>query len=455
MKARIAVLIVVTLLYCHTSFSATTLSLEANNILAITDTQGTQVAQLNSGTISEQVSADNQTFKISFGQDLQGQHTLIIYPDPETPQSLELVIMDQPVQMSQDSVLTVTASEDGSSAQFQAGVLGEITLAGSPISPGSSLSVQNGEMITTAPSGFLAEDAAGQTVENSANATEAAMRREELTAALANKPSLNSSRESAAAFNQGMVVKKVTGTVMIAPEGQDVLDVLRTSSEIPKLKEGDIIPKGSSVRTDFGGELIVAQSPGVTFQVLPNSNIEFTENEYKVENGVEKRTFKAKLTKGGIISNLDSVDPAHTDYQIKTPLAVAAARGTAFAVYTSSSITVVVTADGTVTVTGQDGAVYTASVGEKAIVTFDPATANPNDTKTAEFEANSSEMQAILNLIQAARALNNAQQAGGTGPGQTVPGNLQQQLDDAVQQFQSEVNPTLNPGAITPTTSDE
>ncbi|MEM6885595.1 MAG: FecR family protein [Verrucomicrobiota bacterium] len=441
MKINIALPLVLLTALTQVSLAATTISLEPNNVLSIADSQGAQVSTLNSGSISETISADNQTFKLSFGQDLQGRHTIIIYPDPGAPQSLDLMIFGQSVQMTQDSVLTITANDSGASSQFQAGVLGEVTLAGSPISPGSSLSVQNGQMIATTPTELLDD-----------NSAEVAMKKEELAVAMQNQTPVNSYNESVQAFNEGMIVKKVTGTVMMAPPGQDVLDVLRGSSEMPKLKEGDIIPHGSSVRTDFGGELVVAQSPGVTFQILPNSNIEFTENEYKVENGVEKRTFKAKLDKGGIISNLDQVDPNHTDYQIKTPLAVAAARGTAFAVYTSSSITVVVTADGSVTVTGQDGAVYTATVGQKAIVTFDPSTANPGDTKTAEFEASSSEMQAIQSLINIARALNAVSNNPATS-GTPTQQALQNLLDQAVEDFQTEVDPTLNPDAITPTTS--
>ncbi|MEM1158123.1 MAG: FecR domain-containing protein [Verrucomicrobiota bacterium] len=441
MKTQIALSLMLLVGFAQLSQAATSISLEANDMLSIADAQGMEVATLNSGSISEKISADNQAFKISFGQDLQGRHTIIIYPDPESPQSLDLNILGQSVQMTQDSVLTISASDNGGSALFQAGVLGEVTLAGSPISPGSSLSVQNGQMIATTPTELLNDDAA-----------EAAMKREELATALGNQPAVRSYNGSVDTYNKGMVVRKVTGTVMMAPPGQDVLDILRNSSETPKLKEGDVIPHGSSVRTDFGGELVVAQSPGVTFQILPNSNVEFTENEYKLENGIEKRTFKATLDKGGIISNLENVDPNYTDYQIKTPLAVAAARGTAFAVYTSSSITVVVTADGTVTVTGQDGAVYTATIGEKAIVTFDPSTADPNDTKTAEFEANSSEMQAVQNLIAIARQLNNASNNPTTSGTQSQQ-DLQDSLDAAVENFQSVVNPTLNPGAITPTTS--
>lgn len=441
MKTCLAISVASLFALVQMSTAATTISLEPNNILTIADSQGAAISTLNSGSISEKISADSQTFKISFGQDLQNRHTIIIYPDPENPQSLDLVVLGQPVQMSQDSVLTITASTDGGSSQFQAGVLGEITLAGSPISPGSSLSVQNGQMIATTPTELLDDAAAAD------------LMRQEATAALAASTPVDRANEVIESFNQGMIVKQVTGTVMMAPEGQDVMDMLRGADNVPKLKVGDTIPAGATIRTDFGAEVIVAQSPGVTFQVLPNSNLKVNTNEYKMENGSEKRTFDAYLTKGGIISNLDGVDPKHTDYKIKTPLAVAAARGTAFAVYTSSNITVVVTAEGNVIVTGTDGAVYTATVGEKAIVTFEPSTTGgPGTTQTAEFEATSAEMQAIQQLIAAAQALNSISNNPNTA-GTPIQQTFQQLLDDAADNFQNTLDPTLNPGAITPTTS--
>lgn len=419
------------------SYATTYINLEPDNVLSVADSQGSQVSTIGSRTISEKVTTDNQSFRISFGQDLEGRHTIIIYPDPETPQSLDLNILGQPVQMTQDSVLTITANDDGTSSLYQAGVLGEITLAGSPISPGSSLSIENGQMIATTPQLLLDEEEI---------VAEAKMDQEENN--LEKSSTTASYDQSVKTFTEGMIVKQVSGTVMMAPPGQDIMDVLRSSTDLPTLKEGDVIPNGASVRTDFGAELIVAQSPGVTFQLLPNTNIEFTDNAYKVENGVEKRSFKAKMQKGGIISNLDNVDPKHTDYQIKTPIAVAAARGTSFAVYGSSTTTVIITNTGAVTVTDSSGNVYTASVGKKVAVTFDSISGS---TRTAEFTANTSEMQAVRKLVRAAQTLNtvlNNSQAGTNA--QTV---LENQLLEAVENFQSEVNPTLNPGAITPTTS--
>jgi hypothetical protein len=417
--------------------AATSISLEANNQLVITDAQGTQVTTLNSGTISEKVTADSQTFKISFGQDLKDRYTLILYPDPQTPQSLDLEILGQPVQMTQDSVLTITTSPDGSSSQFQAGVLGQVTMAGAPISPGSSLSIQNGEMLSTTPIELLDDTAMAAALEDAQS--EAIPEAPKTTSASADQLVKN--------FNQGLVVKEVTGTVMMAPQGQEVMDLLRNSTSIPKLKAGDVIPLGASIRTDFGGQMIVAQSPGVTFQVLENTNLKLDENEYKVENGVEKRKFKASMSKGGIISNLQGLDPNNTDYQIQTPLCVAAARGTAFSVFTSSNISVIITAEGNVEVTTLGGT-YSTLKGTKTVVTFEGIT---GDIKAAAFEADAAELAAIDRLIGLANTLNFINNNPGFNP--AVQQSTQDLLDQAVDDFIETFEPTLEPGAITPTTS--
>lgn len=444
------------------SAQATTLNLDENQNLQITDQSGSSVASLPSGSISEKVTADNQTFKISFGKDLNNRHTIIIYPDPEAPQSLSFNLLDQSVSMTADSVLTVTASQDGSMAEYQAGVLGEITVAGSPISPGSSINLQNGQMVAATQEAPLYDDPAEMN---------------EMAPSTASSPprSTNDGADRLISeFNQGLIVKEVTGTVMMAPAGTDVIELLRRSTSLPKLKPGDVIPNGASIRTDFGGNMVVAQSPGVTFKILENTNLEVTENSYVKENGVEKRSFKANLSKGGIINSLDGLDPNNTSYEIQTPLCVAAARGTAFSVFTSDYISVIITAEGNVEVITKGGTFRTSS-GEKTVVTFDDGT---GEERTAEFEATDEEMQLINNLIQAARQLNASQgssggrpitddrgltQTDGSGGGGTSDDQIfldradpdQIMLNTAVDDFIGTFQPRLNPGAITPITSDQ
>ncbi|MGF1678568.1 MAG: FecR domain-containing protein [Candidatus Methylacidiphilales bacterium] len=429
-----AVLVMGLILLAAPSLQAqVSLTLDEQGRLLVQPTSGEAVS-LDSGTISQKISADNQIFKISFGDDLSGRKTIIIYPDPESPQALNLNILGQPVQMSQDSVLTITATADGASSQFQAGVMGSVSLAGSTISPGSSLSVQNGQMLSAPPPELLDEA--------------------KLAAATtpSNVPQVAATND-VGDFSQGMIVKEVNGLVMMAPPGSDVMGLLRNADQMPALKAGDIIPTGASLRTDFGGSMVVAQSPGVTIQVLENTDMQIQKNDYRIENGVEKREFQARMTRGGVINNLDGVDPNHTDYRIQTPLAVAAARGTSFSVYTSSAISVFITASGRVEITTPNGT-FSVSQGQKSVVTFDPVS---GESRAAQFTADSSEMAAVNNLIQAAQKLNAANQAGESGNPSGVPSTeqkneLQKELDKAVEQFLNTFQPTLNPGAITPTT---
>ncbi|MEM6823373.1 MAG: hypothetical protein AAF558_15705, partial [Verrucomicrobiota bacterium] len=151
MKTTLSCILAALVSFSSSVLAATSLVLEANDNLSIVDSSGASLMSLPSGSIGKKITADNQAFKLSFGEDLNNRHTLIIYPDPSSPQSLDLVILGQPVTMSKDSVLTVTASQDGSAAQFQAGVLGQITVAGSTVAPGGSQSVQNGNVVASPP----------------------------------------------------------------------------------------------------------------------------------------------------------------------------------------------------------------------------------------------------------------------------------------------------------------
>lgn len=437
---------------------ATTITLDEINHLVITDETGSSVASLPTGSISEKITADNQVFKLSFGKDLENNHTIIIYPDPSAPQSLAFNLLGADVTMTADSVLTVSAPQSGAAPQLQAGVLGEITLAGSPIAPGLSVHLQNGQAVAAVEPEPLAEDITTTSTEEVPASTNQAAER------------------LISEFSQGLVVKEVTGTVMMAPQGTDVMDLLRQSTSLPTLKPGDIIPNGASIRTDFGGSMVVAQSPGVTFQVLENTNMQIEENSYEIQNGVEKRAFKANLNKGGIINSLGGLDPNNTKYEIQTPLAVAAARGTAFSVFTSDSISVIITGEGDVEVITRGGT-YRTTEGQKTVVTFGDGT---GEERTAQFDATSEEVQIIQNLIQAAQRVNARRElsggggrpitddrgltpADGSGGGATSDDQLfldradpdQVMLNNAVDDFIGTFQPRLNPGAITPVQSGQ
>jgi len=455
--------------------SALTIEIDQNSSLQIKDSSGTEIASLVSGTISEKISAENQQFRISFGKDLNGRKTIIIYPDPESPQSLSLSLLGQSVSMSPDSVLTVTVSEADDSSLFEAGVLGTITVNGNAVAPDSALAIQGGQVLATAPSSLLNDSPAPAVASTPGNSSSA--ENSNSAAASAPAPSSNpgnSSPDFANQFSQGLIVKDVTGTAIMAPAGTNVIDLLRQSTNVPKLRRGDVIPPGASLQTDFDGSLILAQSPGVTMEVMGNTNLQVNQTTYNPS--TNQRSFKANLSKGGIINNLEGVDRNNTTYEIQTPLCVAAARGTAFSVFTSDSISVIVTENGDVVVE-VSGGTFTTSNGEKTVVTFESST---GEIQTAQFDATSEEAQLIQRLIEAARSLNPPQNGGGgqrprddrairktDGLGGSGAEDNQLYLDDeasrlrrgetgqsdllpAVREFLGTFNPRLNPGAITP-----
>ncbi|MEM6802526.1 MAG: M20/M25/M40 family metallo-hydrolase [Bacteroidota bacterium] len=253
-------------------------------------------------------------------------------------------------------------------------------------------------------------------------------------------------------FSKGLVVQEVEGTVMMAPPGQDVMDLLRNSSTLPVLKKGDVIPPGATIRTDFNGSATIAQSPGIVMEVMENSMMEIKETAYEVQNGVEKRRFKGRITKGGVLSSIEGLDPADVDYQIQTPGAVAAARGTNFAVFTNGGTTVVVTESGVVEVTTVDGTFSVATQGNKVVVEFDDGSGT---SSSQTFNASSEELRVIKNLQVRAKVINRILNS---RIGRRLPDSTQQKIADAIgesaaDKFLQTFAPTLNPDAITPTES--
>lgn len=205
-------------------------------------------------------------------------------------------------------------------------------------------------------------------------------------------------------------VVKVSGDARVQLPGQ--------SSPV-QVTEGMLLPQGSTITT-ANGEVWLSGFPGATAAVHPNSSVNLSELG---TNSDGKRKALLELTRGKITSTLDPSKSGVTNYSVRTPKGVAAARGTAFEVIFAQSATTgegemtTVTLSGTVTVTLHmaDDKVVTLSLPVGNAVTSGGGSAELNGTSVTIAEALSNGTISAEDLKQAVLAVVGAVTGGGNG----------------------------------------
>jgi hypothetical protein len=350
--------------------------------LEITATDGVNV-KLPTGTIGRQISADKQIFKISYGKDLRGRTNIIIYPDPEKPQALELKVLNQDVKMSSDAVLTVIAEGSTSTTQFQSGMIGTVTVGTEQLTGGASAKLAQGSLTTVAANTpvFAPEPAAPKTAPSASGDEK-------------DQDNFKQAVEGEIAIYEGPKVRMVEGDVMIAPPGKDILEMVKTSTSMPRLANEQRIVPGSTIQTGPQGKAIISPFPGCIVAVQPNSKVTFEQVAYvNKDYGTDLKMSKAALVgesgtdfyrtnhnyerkvhlnlmEGGVLSTIEGIKPETLDYQVKTPLAVAAARGTVYGVFADPVKTLVIVANGEVELRTPNGTFKVTKDG-KILITKD------------------------------------------------------------------------------------
>ncbi|MEO0453133.1 MAG: FecR family protein [Verrucomicrobiota bacterium] len=410
---------ILVLFFASSTLTATELGINQAGFLEITSSAGEIVDTLPSGSISTLIQSDNQSFKVSYGKDLNGQKTLIIYPDPENPQSLELTVFGKSATLTEDAVLTIVGED-----QFQAGVLGTVIVDGQDLSGGKNQSIGSSPAnIAPAITGrdpLLASD----DEESSVSAPVVSQMQIEEDDDFTDNVS-SSEQEYIDKYDGGLYVHKVEGDAYLTGTSQPI-------------QAGDSIPEGSQLTTGPSSTVVASPFPGAVVQIQQNTNIAFSSSKYeKASSSSDKNEFKAYLTNGGILNAIKGLDPSEVDFEIRTPQGVAAARGTVFAVYTDGIRTLVVTGEGTVLVVTQDGT-FTLDLnsGNKVVLTDDQG------NEIEEFPANSAELQIIEDFFNSVQPfIDNPGTF--TGPPTVLP--------DAVDKFFELLDPILGPEDITPT----
>jgi hypothetical protein len=151
-------------------------------------------------------------------------------------------------------------------------------------------------------------------------------------------------------------VVSLKGTAEIKKAGSDTF--------VP-LALDQTVPAGSTIKTGKDSTLVLSPMPSIAVTISQNTEVTLVELDFaKSGEVVAKRKAVLDLKEGRIYSDLQKLDPKTTDYQVKMPQGVAAARGTKYTVTIVGGVATVSVQEGTVTVTDVNGKTYTIKAGE-------------------------------------------------------------------------------------------
>jgi hypothetical protein len=118
--------------------------------------------------------------------------------------------------------------------------------------------------------------------------------------------------------------KSVSGKVEFSAPG---------SNKFEALKVGQTISVGSTIKTGPDGVAIILTMPGAAVRVGPDSQFSINEMDFEKSGGkVMKRKATLDLKTGTLSALIENNTPDATDFKIKTPQGIAAARGTFYGV---------------------------------------------------------------------------------------------------------------------------
>jgi hypothetical protein len=386
-----------------------TLRVNASDDLEVIDSKGALVSTISSGNVRQAVSADGQNFMVSYGSDANNNLLIILAPDSTKPVPVSVQYLTTRVDFSPDAIVTLTVKADRKTVRVSSGLVGTVSVNGVAV-PVDSMFTPGGSTV----------GAAG----------------------LASTPTT--------AIEARAV--KVSGTVQASAPGVPAF---------VQMFDGMPVSVGTSIRTGADGSLVLFLGAGMLLQISPNSEIVLEDFDFQQSGDlVSSRRATIKLSQGKLMSSLSKMDPKVTDFKVKTPYGVAAARGTSWVTDISNGGLDVSVNDGAVavnvTVNGSPATV-TVLAGNKVQVTVNGQTTilKPQSKLTAQ------EAAALKAIVDAAKAA--LEQAVANGfiqvPGEDKPGKSDDKptskndpiaASNAALELFTELDPVLNPAASTP-----
>jgi hypothetical protein len=338
--------------------------------------EGKTVALLPNGTIGRLIELPNQSFKVSYGKDLNQRWTAIVYPNGKQP-SIEFFAFGEHVKLSGPGSVTIIAPQPGSPTQFIAGHIGSVSISGTALNPGDSW------QLVPSPSEAVASTTGSKKPSRTATASTPVPRKTPALSTASIEPTPTQQTASApytvpgslpenadtrdivrreykivtavqryhqrvartvdANEKQSGLVLSSKGRVETAPSANDTLRPLRI---------GEVLPPGSVVRTIGNGQAVIQAVPGALMTLDAGTDITLDTMKLAMSGDrVQNREVELSMQSGLIVIDLDKkIDPATKSFRVTTPHGVAVARGTQWAVKVSPNMTVIMKLVGNVLV---------------------------------------------------------------------------------------------------------
>lgn len=164
-------------------------------------------------------------------------------------------------------------------------------------------------------------------------------------------------------------------------------------------KEGDVLPKGTVVKTEAASELYFAPYQGVIATLRPEGQLEIEKISLTSAQGaLKKQTAVIKLKNGTLVSMIDPTFRDITDYGVRTPKGIAHANGTAFSVTVQSNQVSVTTTADTVTFATAGGQSFAIKAGN-VVATAADGTVQPPVSLSQAIVSNPSLAPLIQNAV--------------------------------------------------------
>jgi hypothetical protein len=279
------------------AFSANQLSINTLGELIVSDNTGKALKTLGHGSVGEVIRTDEQSFKISYGKNLQGNATVILYASPEEPRPLAFIYNGKEITLTSDAVLTIVFDDNG--GVLQSGVLGQVTVDNEKISPASRMRISN--------SGTLI-----------ANVEPIA-------------PAIVPGAASAPAAAGGAYIRKSRGPIGVGITTGGVYISNDGGAEQP-LTDNSEVKIGSVIRTEANSSVNLNFFPDTDTLLHEKSLLTVKEYNYNNTPGAPTRHVVLYLHKGKVQNDLNVKDNGAIHYQVDTPHQNFVAIGTNFLV---------------------------------------------------------------------------------------------------------------------------
>ncbi|MEM1057993.1 MAG: FecR family protein [Verrucomicrobiota bacterium] len=343
------------------------LEVGAQDHLIIKDVKNNVVADLAPGAIQQPVKVDATSFIVSYGQDTSKRYSAILAPDPNQPKSIEFVVAGNRVYADNKASVTVTFSSNKKSVSVDPGAFGMVSLNGNRLS--STVAANTSDPQPSAPA-TTQKPAPSQTSQPSAPASSSPT-----LASNTSQPASGNGSGNGAAGSPGsgsmagstasrLLTSAITMTPSnvrfwaepitppsgrlpsVSPNQMKLVEVRGpVTLKLPngrtqRATNGMLVPNGATVRTTSGSSAAVFIGGVNSARLTENSTAKFNHNATQ---GTQATT--VDLTRGCVFSKVGRKSGQRQDYKVRTPVGIAAAKGTDYAtLYRSNEMYVFVVA---------------------------------------------------------------------------------------------------------------